>query len=109
MDAENPAKGTFDEPSAASGADETPEFRTLSSPPGEADQGPCLYLGPSGQRCNRRALEGGFCAIHRPGAPSLPKAAVSKRTLAAILGALGLLWPFLADIVREIMRFIHPH
>jgi hypothetical protein len=109
MEAENPAKGTFDETWAGSDADETTELHTLSSAPDDADQGPCLYLGPNGQRCDRRALEGGFCASHRPGAISLPKAAVSKRKLAAILGALGILWPFLADLVREIMRFIRSH
>jgi len=109
MEAENPAKGRFDETSAAQDTEETTRLPTLSQAPGDPDQGPCLYLGPNGQRCDRRALEGGFCASHRPGAPSLPKAAVSKRTLAAILGALGILWPFLADIAREIMRFMHSH
>jgi hypothetical protein len=109
MEAENPAKDTFDEASAAPGAEEMTVLPTLSSLPDDRDQGPCLYLGPNGQRCDRRALEGGFCATHRPGAASLPKVAVSKRTLAAILGALGILWPFLADIAREIMRFMHSH
>ena len=73
------------------------------------DQGPCLYLGPSGQRCDRRALEGGYCARHRPGATSLPKAKPSRRTLAAIAAIAGVLWPLITDIVREILRWFHSH
>jgi hypothetical protein len=109
MEAENPAKGTFDETWAARDVDETTAMRTLPSLPGEAGQGPCLYLGPNGQRCERRALAGGYCASHRPGAINLPKVAGSKRTLAAILAGLGIFWPYLADLVREIIRFMHSH
>jgi hypothetical protein len=71
----------------------------------KADLGPCLYLGPAGQRCGERAFEGGFCAKHQPGA-TLPMVAGSK-VVAASVGIIGLLWPYLADLVREIIRLIH--
>jgi hypothetical protein len=78
----------------------------ISIPSG--DQGPCLYLGPAGQRCDRRAFDGGFCARHQPGgsgvsALSLPQ--ISRRG-AAVIGLLAVLWPVLADVVREIIRLL---
>ena len=111
MESENSAKRTFEETWAASGGDETTGSHTVLTSVGEgdADQGPCLYLGPGGQRCERRALAGGYCASHRPGAINLPKVARSKRTLAAILAASGILWPYLADLVREIVHWMHSH
>ena len=71
----------------------------------KVDLGPCLYLGPAGQRCGERAFEGGFCAKHQPGATA-PITAGSK-VVAASVGIIGLLWPYLADLVREIIRLIH--
>jgi hypothetical protein len=76
------------------------------------DLGPCLYLGPAGQRCSRRAVNDGFCAIHQPGqsrAAMRQPAAKPSRVVAAILGILGVLWPLLADLVREITRWLHSH
>ena len=89
------------------------------------DQGPCLYFGPQGQRCSRPAIANGFCARHmpaqlgqavrsggetstRPGA-----AALGSRPLARIV-AVGIaifaaLWPVVADLLREIIRWIHAH
>jgi len=83
--------------------DETPQAIS-----GAGDLGPCLYLGPSGQRCNRRAVEGGFCARHQPDAGrfqglSIPQ--VSRRGV-AVIGLLAVLWPVLADIVRELIRLL---
>lgn len=73
------------------------------------DQGPCLYFGPAGQRCERPALTGGFCARHMPGARIIKRVSAPSRILAAIAAILGILWPYLADLVREIMRLIHAH
>src|ERR1700691_5063066 len=111
MAAEDSAKGTFDETWGAPDSDETAGLHTLSSLPGDkgADQGPCLYLGPNGQRCDRRALAGGYCASHRPGAIGLPKIALSKRTLAVIAAVVGILWPYIADLAREIIRWVHSY
>jgi hypothetical protein len=72
------------------------------------DQGPCLYLGPAGQRCKARALAGGFCARHGLNAsPREASVAISPRKLLAILAAAIALWPILADVVRAILRYIH--
>jgi hypothetical protein len=71
-----------------------------------ADQGPCLYLGPSGQRCGRRAVAGSFCARHQPGTSqtlSLPQ--ISRRSV-AVIGLLAVLWPVLADLIRELVRLL---
>jgi hypothetical protein len=107
----DPARDTFDDTWTADRSDDSAVGPLLSSSPrtSAADQGPCLYLGPSGQRCGRRALEGGYCASHRPGAISLPKVALSKKTLAAIIGVVAIVWPYIAELVREIVRWMHSH
>jgi hypothetical protein len=76
--------------------------------PVSGDLGPCLYLGPAGQRCSRRALEGGFCARHQPEArrfAGLSVAQISRRAV-AIFGLLAVLWPVLADVIRELIRLL---
>lgn len=72
------------------------------------DQGPCLYLGPSGQRCNRRAVKGGFCELHQPGAKARSKAGKRSKIVAAIAGLLGVLWPYIYDFVHQLIRLIYP-
>jgi len=111
MDSENSAGDTFDETWARSSDDVMTGAQTLSSstPASNSDQGPCLYLGPNGQRCDRRALAGGYCARHRPGAITLPKVSLSKKTLAAIAAGAGILWPYIGEVVREIIRWMHSH
>ncbi len=111
MDAENSSRDTFDDTWPAVAGDASPRPQALSSPPRDssADQGPCLYLGPSGQRCDRRAVAGGYCASHRPGGIGLPKIAVTKKTLAAIAAASWFLWPYIGEAVREIIRWMHSH
>ena len=76
---------------------------------GAVDYGPCLYLGPMGQRCSRRALEGGFCSQHQPGAGGIAAGTPSKwgtRRIVAILTALVALLPFLTDLIRELIRLL---
>jgi hypothetical protein len=111
MEVERTASDRFDDTSGADRGFETSASGTLSGSRSNsgADQGPCLYLGSSGQRCDRRALEGGYCASHRPGAIGLPKVTASPRTLAAIAAIAGVLWPLIADLVREIVRWFHSH
>lgn len=79
------------------------------------DFGPCLYFGPGGERCSRRALEGGFCALHRRNAPkSLDEPeektgfgpVLTPKRLGALIAAAAALWPFVADLVREILRHL---
>ena len=71
-----------------------------------SEQGPCLYLGPAGQRCERRALEGGFCARHQPGGGVRLSATQLTRRTVGIVGVLAVLWPLLADLIREIIRLL---
>jgi len=86
------------------------------------DQGPCLYFGPSGERCHRRALRDGFCAAHLPAKLSQLAATDAaagpvaekpyQRTVkivSALIALLGFLAPLLDDIVREILRWLHSH
>jgi hypothetical protein len=71
-----------------------------------ADYGPCLYLGPSGERCSRRALGGGFCAPHQPGAQRLVASKPAAKRMAAVVGALVALLPWLGDLIRELIRLL---
>jgi hypothetical protein len=69
-----------------------------------ADYGPCLYLGPSGQRCDRRAVEGGFCTLHEAGATPPASSKPTAKRMAAIIGALAALLPWLTDFIRAIIH-----
>jgi len=75
------------------------------SSPNNYDLGPCLYLGPAGQRCDRRAVEGSFCLRHQPDAISEALRTQFPRRALAVIGVLAVLWPVLADLIRELMRF----
>ncbi len=73
-----------------------------------ADAGECLYLGPAGQRCERRAPApgGGFCAMHqRDGIAS--RMGNPARVLAAAVTIVVLLWPYVEELVHEIIRWKH--
>ncbi len=82
--------------------------QTAANPAAGTNWGPCLYLGPSGQRCAKPALEGGFCAVHSPGSGAAI-APNRKRVLAAVAAIIGILWPYVDDVVREIIRWMHSH
>jgi len=81
---------------------------SLTGTAASGSEGPCLYLGPRGERCDRPALQGGFCSRHQPGG-GLRSGKRPTKLVAAVLAALGLLWPLLGDIVREVVRWIHSH
>ena len=74
--------------------------------PGAEEHGPCLYFGPRGQRCNRRALANGYCAKHQGGAREEFLRTQVPRRVVAFLGLLAVIWPLLADLIREILRFL---
>lgn len=69
------------------------------------DHGNCLYFGPGGERCNRPALESGFCLEHA-GNMEDKTSTKPKKVIAAIMAILALLWPVLGDVVKFIMRWI---
>jgi hypothetical protein len=83
----------------------------FDDPPGEtaADQpwpyGPCLYLGPRGQRCDRPAGPDGFCTRHSPEHAG-DRRRIAKQVVAFLLLTLGLLWPLLHDFLRQISGWI---
>ncbi len=65
----------------------------------------CLHFGPNGKRCSRPAAIGGFCDKHDPeraAPPDLPL----LRMAAAVLLLIALLWPLLADVVRELRSWL---
>ncbi len=78
----------------------------LVGPADNADYGPCLYLGPAGQRCGRRALQGGFCALHQPGTRRPAASKPNAKRVAAVIGALVALLPWLGDLIRELIRLL---
>jgi len=82
--------------------------RRPSHPARNASLGPCLYLGPRGQRCARPAIDDGFCEKHRPG-EKVAGSLVGRRVLGAVVAVLGILWPYVADLVREIIRWFQHH
>ncbi|MGA7916628.1 MAG: hypothetical protein WCA00_15450 [Candidatus Acidiferrales bacterium] len=92
---------------AGDGADSEDVGTGLGSLKGP-NQGPCLYLGPKGQRCGNPAVAGGFCARHQPDAPKAATRGV-PRVVAAGIGILAAMWPVLADLLREVLRWIHSH
>ncbi len=98
----------FEGPGSDAGTEATGSSLGLSKRP---DQGPCLYLGPRGQRCGDPAVSGGFCARHQPGELGGPKVAARgvRRVVAAGIGILAAMWPILADLLREVLRWIHSH
>jgi hypothetical protein len=100
------------------------------------DQGPCLYFGPQGQRCDRPAIADGFCARHLPaqlnqsarfgatssvqpiaasrgfkpyGGVASPGSKPFARIIAIGIAIFAALWPVIADLLREIIRWIHSH
>jgi hypothetical protein len=78
-----------------------------AAPGNMPDQGSCLYLGPAGQRCSRKAVTGGFCERHRAGAT--PGGSASGRPLrraVAVIAALAAMLPFLGDFIRELIRLL---
>lgn len=95
----------FENPFSDSDADLEP---APSAPASTGGQGTCLYLGPSGQRCDRPAIDGSFCARHQPPGQRVrrltPKQ-VSRRAAASV-GVLAVLWPVLADLIRELLRLL---
>jgi hypothetical protein len=67
----------------------------------------CLYFGPAGQRCNRFALADGFCPQHRLGqAQEDSDSSLLVKRAAAVIGALAILWPIIADLLRELHRLL---
>ena len=117
----DPPKDNLEDPSLPA---EPSSLLAGSAPSGlnaaPADQGPCLYLGPSGERCTRRAYRDGYCINHQPtkssrlvspgdGAAADKPSARMVKVITAIAALLGFLAPMLDDLVRAILRWLHSH
>jgi hypothetical protein len=81
----------------------------LEAVPGEAvadkpwAYGPCLHLASNGRRCERPALEDGFCARHS--SDGIESGAwIWFRRIAALLLAAAILWPIIEDFLSELSR-----
>ena len=102
---------------AGEGEDERGAVLTREAEAGK--YGPCLFFGPGGERCGRAALANGFCGRHQAGAAGAAgegrdetdpgAAARRKKILGVVIGIAGVLWPVLAALVNEIMRWMHSH
>jgi hypothetical protein len=74
------------------------------APAAPQDLGPCLYFGPAGERCDRRAVQDAFCSRHQPGARPLVPSTNPKKVMAAAIAIIGILLPYLIDLLRELAR-----
>jgi hypothetical protein len=86
-----------------------PEFQSTEVPVGPArsdSQGPCLYFGPKGERCSRPALEGGYCAVHQANGAASLSARSYSRVLAASLALILIVWPYISDLVRDLLHWL---
>lgn len=83
--------------------------KSLPGKAGKSSLGSCLYFGPAGQRCDRPAIKDGFCARHQSGVVSETAKAPLPRRVVAILTLLVALWPLVADLIRQVIRWIHAH
>lgn len=68
--------------------------------------GPCLYLGPKGERCPRLALKGGYCAAHPANGAAGLSARSYGRVLAATIALILIVWPYISDLVRELVHWL---
>jgi hypothetical protein len=67
--------------------------------------GTCLYIADNGKRCTRAALVSGFCSRHDPETKANSRVPVF-RLAAAVLMLFVFLWPLIADLLREIRRWV---
>lgn len=88
---------------------EVPEELESASPAqvGQSSaHGPCLYLGPRGERCSLPALTGGYCARHHSDPAFRLPGRNYTRVLAATIALLLIIWPYVSDLVRELLRWL---
>jgi hypothetical protein len=123
FDPDTSAAPEFGVETSPAGIESAPYGVTSTIRKNSDDQGPCLYFGPQGQRCDRRAIANGFCRRHLPaqldqsarfGARSPARPGVAPpgskpfaRVIAVGIAIFAALWPVIADLLREIIRWIH--
>ena len=97
-----------------------PDFHRSEEDPSEEDwleenappkskttgQGPCLYLGARGERCTRPALAGGYCAKHHADPELRSPGRNYTRVLVASVALILVVWPYLADALRDLAQWL---
>lgn len=68
----------------------------------------CLYLGPAGQRCARPALPGGYCAGHHTDEAFRLPSRRYGRVLIATIALVLIVWPYVTDLLHELVRWFAP-
>jgi hypothetical protein len=69
----------------------------------------CLYLGPAGERCDRPALDNGFCPRHQLDVSATTlrdESRARKKKAAATVGVIAALWPLIEELLRQIFRLL---
>jgi hypothetical protein len=85
---------------------ELAQDETADEPLRAGSHGPCLYLGPKGQRCSRRASEGGYCTTHQAGGASGIAERSYGRVLTATIAVMLIVWPYISGLVHELIRWL---
>ncbi len=68
--------------------------------------GSCLHLGQQGQRCSRPALAGGYCARHHSDPELRMPGRNYTRVLVATVALAVIVWPYIAEVVRDLIRWL---
>ena len=68
--------------------------------------GPCLYLGPAGERCAKAAVEGGYCTKHHPVPARQAPGRSYTRVVVATIALVVIVWPYVIEAVRELSRWL---
>ena len=71
-----------------------------------ANCGPCLHLGPRGQRCPFPAVAGGYCARHHSDPELRMPGRNYTRVLVATVALAMIVWPYIAEVVRDLTRWV---
>jgi len=69
-------------------------------------QGPCLHLGPRGERCKRAAIADGYCAKHHHDPELRSPGRNYTRVLVATVALLTILWPYLEELAHDLTRWM---
>jgi hypothetical protein len=87
--------------------EEAPAEKLMAPREGASVYGPCLYLGPAGERCARAALQGGYCARHHidPEMRSDDRRNYT-RVIVASIALVIVIWPYISDLLRDLVRWL---
>jgi hypothetical protein len=73
---------------------------------GEGSYGPCLHFGARGERCARPAVADGYCSKHHPDPGLRTPGRSYTRVLVATVALVMILWPYITELVRDLVRWL---